>query len=239
LQILDRPTEVTVVSVGDHVEGVLFVLDILPATDIPQDRNDRACGYVAELDVLAGVAQSARHLVELVGDQHDRLAGVFDQLRDRRRAAAVVGAVDVVGLIKDDELAALGVAAARAATARTAGQGGVVCRPAGKPLDHVGGSLVGGVEFDRLPAHIRGQRVGRGGLADPRRAIEDHRLPVVVPRCGPLVERIAGFVVAANLREGRRAVAFGPISHYRDVARRLLSGCDRGCPGSRADSFRR
>jgi len=78
-------------------------------------------------------------------------------------------------------------------------EGGVPGGATRESLDDVGSSLVGGVQFDRLPSHVVRERVGRARFPDPRAAVEDDGLSVIVPRARPLRERVPGLVVAADL----------------------------------------
>jgi len=111
--------------------------------------------------------------------------------------------VHVVGLVEDDQLPAAAPARQRP------GLRGL----AGHPLDDVRRTLIGGVEFDDLPVQVRGEGVGRGGLPDPRVAVQDDRLAVVLPGLGPLLQFVPGRVVAPHLRERPGAVLFCPVYH--------------------------
>ena len=46
------------------------------------------------------------------------------------------------------------------------------------PFDDRLRALIGGVEFDRRPVHVGRERVGRRGLANAWRAVEDDGFPM-------------------------------------------------------------
>jgi len=73
LQVVDRATEVATVSLRDPFERVRLELDPLLATDVAEDGDDGARGDIAELDLLCGVPEPARHVVVVVGDRDDGL----------------------------------------------------------------------------------------------------------------------------------------------------------------------
>lgn len=112
--------------------------------------------------------------------------------------------MEVIRLVQDDESPS-GTAAGERATL-----GGF----AGDALDHVRPAAVAGVEFHHGPAHVVGQRVGGGGLPDAGAAVDDHRVSVLVPSVGPLLQFISGLVVPAYLRQRRRPVLLGPVTHF-------------------------
>jgi hypothetical protein len=172
-------------------------------------------------------ARDTRGFIKLIRNKaNDRLVGALHEVGDGAGAPPVVGAVEVVGLVDNHQLAA--VAAARGPV-----EGGVARRPPGEPLDVVGGAPVGGVQFDGLPPHVVGQCVGGRRLADARCAVEDGRLAVVVPRLGPLPEVVPGGVVAPHLLQRARTVLLRPV-HHRTQARGALSRCGGG---GRPDTF--
>jgi len=212
LEVVDRRPEVAVGRLGDRLQGSLLELDSLATADVPQGRHDGACGDVAELDLSDRVAQAAGHLVEVVGDEHERLTGTLDDVDHRPRAAAVGVAVEVVCFVEDHQ-------PTTGLTLDGLGERGVPGGLAGDPFDDVGGALVAGVHLCHRPVHVVGERLGRGGLADAGRPVENDRFPVFVPRRGPLLEVVAGRVVAPDLLQRRRAVLCRPVCHRRRYAR--------------------
>ncbi len=157
LQVVYRTPEVAAVLLGERLQRRSLVVDLLLPAEITQHRQNRALRDRTKLDILAGVSQPFRHIVELVRNEHDRLSGVFHQVRRRPGTAAVHVAVDVVCLVHNEE-----------SPARPAGgQCPALCGLTRNLFDHVFRARVRGVELDCWPAPVGRQRVRRRGFPTP------------------------------------------------------------------------
>jgi hypothetical protein len=147
---------------GEGFKRAGFGVDALGAADVLEHVDDRAGAHLVEVDLLAAALDRAGELVLVVGDEDDGLLGLLERACDLLHAAAVLAAEDVVGLVEDDQLAAVLGRRPVLALAGEALRGGAA---GGGLLDRVRGADVAGVELDRAPAHVVGESQRGAGLA--------------------------------------------------------------------------
>ena len=92
----------------------------------------------------------------------------------------------------------------------------VGCTVRGRPPDCSCVAVVGGVELNDAPPHVRRNRTDDGRFAHPRRSNQEHAGPLWTsgpPFLEPLAELASLRVVALELAFGRRAMPLRPIAH--------------------------